>query len=95
MRTLYKWQPLRPGEIRLVELQPHPLGGQIIRRIKHVSLADDPALIHLARIKNSPNTETATDASEPCRLIWMDAISISQEDKEEKGAQVRMMTDIF
>jgi hypothetical protein len=130
MATLYKWQPLRPGEIRLVELQPRPLGGKLIRRIRHVSLADDPAyecisyswqgdgatetviceeprtalkvppnlkaaLTHLARIKKLPDTESPTGASEPCRLLWMDAISISQEDKEEKGAQVRMMTDIF
>jgi hypothetical protein len=81
----YSWQGEQATE-RLSCLSPKDTYLMVPPNLK-------AALTNLARIKSADKSRANPLA--PCRLLWMDAISISQDDNDEKAAQVRMMTDIF
>ncbi|MCJ1450873.1 hypothetical protein MMC28_001207 [Mycoblastus sanguinarius] len=101
-------QPMQNGWIRLVEIYPKDLEDPeaIGLAFRTVPLEEAPEYFGLSYTwgqpisKDHPITENLMDCLREIRnsspgLYWIDALSINQEDHEEKSQQVRIMRSIY
>ena len=83
-RTPRDWAVGREGKLRVLDFEPPEGFAQTVYYLDHL---DD------VRASMGPGVVEQTLTA--CRPMWIDAISINQEDTQERNSQVAIMSDIY